>query len=100
VESAQPLVYLTTVVGTVAGQLVVGRLQAEGIAAAASGPPDGPYPFPIELDVLVPAGDLARAKEILLADAVEASFDELGGRSAPRRARRTPTGRFRRRGGR
>ena len=99
-ESAQPLVYLTTVVGSVAGHLIVGRLQAEGIAAATSGPTDGPYPFPIELNVLVPAGDLDRAKEILLADAVEASFDELGGRSAPRRARRTPAGRFRRRGGR
>ena len=99
-EPAQPLVYLTTVVGTVAGRLIVGRLQAEGIAAVASGPTDGPYPFPIELDVLVPAGDLDRAKEILLADAVEASFDELGGRSALRRARRAPAGRFRRRGGR
>ncbi|MGD0742620.1 MAG: hypothetical protein ABSA31_04950 [Acidimicrobiales bacterium] len=98
-ESAQPLVYLTTVVGTVAGHLVVGRLRAEGIAACASGPVDGPYPFPIEIDVLVPADELARAKEVLLADAVEASFDELGGRSAVARPRRraTPSGRINRR---
>ena len=62
-ESAQPLVYLTTVVGTVAGHLVVGRLRAEGIAACASGPVDGPYPFPIEIDVLVPADELARDRK-------------------------------------
>jgi hypothetical protein len=100
-ERAEPFVYLTTVVGSVAGHLVVGRLQAEGIAATTQGPGDGPYPFPAEIDVLVAASQLLRAREILLGDAVEATFDESrAGRPATRAASRghgARKGRFRRR---
>jgi hypothetical protein len=105
VESAQDFVYLTTVVGSVAGHLVVGRLRAEGVAATMRGPVEGPYPFPSEIDVLVPAADLDLAREILLADAVEATFDEMGrgratGPARSRRERSGPSGWFRRRRGR
>ncbi|MGP8163153.1 MAG: hypothetical protein ACLQAN_05150 [Acidimicrobiales bacterium] len=103
-ESAEPLVYLTTVVGSVAGHLVVGRLRAEGIAAVMRGPSEGPYPFPAEIDVLVPAAKLALAEEILLGDAVDATFDGLAERRVVRRPRRQGhrrwLGRLRRRGGR
>jgi hypothetical protein len=85
--SGDPLVHLTTVVGSVAGRLVVGRLRAEGIAATMSGLSDGPYPFPAEIDVLVPAGELAAAREILLAQAVDATFGDTK-RVAPARRRR------------
>ncbi|HXZ82737.1 MAG TPA: hypothetical protein VED84_03180 [Acidimicrobiales bacterium] len=101
-ESTEPLVYLTTVVGSVAGQLVVGRLRAEGIAATMCGPPDGPYPFPAEIDVLVASADLVRAREVLLADAVEATFEARGAPVVPRLGRRKTGSRrrpFRRRRG-
>ncbi len=91
-ESAQDFVYLTTVVGSIAGHLVVGRLRAEGVAATMRGPVEGPYPFPTEIDVLVPAADLDLAREILLADAVEATFDEMGRQTGPARSRRERSG--------
>jgi hypothetical protein len=99
-ESAEPLVYLTTVVGPVAGHLVVGRLRAEGVAATMRGLAGGPYPFPAEIDVFVPAADAALAREILLVDAVEAAYDEIGVRRVPPRRRGPRSARFRRRSGR
>jgi hypothetical protein len=78
VEARERLVYLTTVVGTIQGHLVVGRLETEGVRAVMRGTGDGPYPFPSEVDVLVPESQLQTAQEILLADAVETVFDELG----------------------
>jgi hypothetical protein len=68
--------HLTTVVGTVQGHLVVGRLRTEGVEAVMSGTGDGPYPFPSEVEILVPESQLALAREVLLANAVEAVFDD------------------------
>jgi hypothetical protein len=68
--------HLTTVVGTVQGHLIVGRLRTEGVEAVMSGPGDGPYPFPSEVEILVPESQLALAREVLIANAVEAVFDD------------------------
>jgi hypothetical protein len=68
--------HLTTVVGTVQGHLVVGRLRTEGIDAVMSGTGDGPYPFPSDVEILVPESQLAPAREVLLANAVEEVFDD------------------------
>lgn len=87
-EARERLVYLTTVVGTIQGHLVVGRLRYEGVGATMRGTGDGPYPFPTEVVVLVPEAELELAREVLLADAVESVFDELDG---PKTSRRRPT---------
>lgn len=93
VGAHQPLQHLTTVVGTVQGHLVVGRLRAEGIEAVMTGTGDGPYPFPADVEILVPEDQLELAKEVLLGNAVEAVFDD-GDDSAPQRPR-TGLGRWR-----
>lgn len=100
-ERSGPLEYLTTVVGTVQGHLVVGRLATEGIAAVMRGTGDGPYPFPAEVDVLVPRDQVAAAREILMAVQVEEAFG--GPDRVPRGRRRLPNAlglrRLRRRAG-
>jgi hypothetical protein len=78
------MVHLTTVVGTVQGHLVVGRLQTEGVDAVMSGTGDGPYPFPSEVEILVPQSQLALAREVLLANDVEAVFDDDATPERPR----------------
>jgi len=85
------MAHLTTVVGSFHGRLVAARLSAEGVSSELRGLSDGPYPFPGEVDVLVPVDQLELAREILLADAVDAAFHELGepaGRSRRRPLRR------------
>jgi hypothetical protein len=72
----EPMRLLTTVVGTVQGHLVVGRLRTEGVDAVMAGTGDGPYPFPAEVQILVPESQLEAAREVLLANAVEAVFDD------------------------
>jgi hypothetical protein len=79
------MVHLTTVVGTVQGHLVVGRLKTEGVDAVMSGPGDGPYPFPSEVEILVPKNQLPLAREVLLANDVEAVFDDEEATSPRRR---------------
>ena len=86
-ESPEPFEYLTSVVGTIQGHLVVGRLRSEGVNALMRGTGDGPYPFPAEVAVLVPKDQLATAREILLIDQVEAAFDDGGSQGRPRRRR-------------
>lgn len=76
--------HLTTVVGTVQGHLVVGRLRTEGVDAVMTGTGDGPYPFPSEVEILVPESQLALAREVLLANAVEAVFDDEEATPRPR----------------
>jgi hypothetical protein len=78
------MVHLTTVVGTVQGHLVVGRLQTEGVDAVMSGTGDGPYPFPSEVEILVPQSQLELAREVLLANDVEAVFDDETSTPRPR----------------
>jgi hypothetical protein len=85
VAERDPVRHLTTVVGTVQGHLVVGRLRAEGIDAVMTGTGDGPYPFPAEVEILVPESQLEQAREDLLAIDVDAVFDDEEAR--PARAR-------------
>ena len=77
------MAHLTTVVGSFHARLLVARLASEGIAAELEGSSEGPYPFPVNVDVLVSADELSLAREILLADAVDAVFSD--GLSQPRR---------------
>jgi hypothetical protein len=97
-EPASPLVHLTTVVGSFRGRVIEARLAAEGVTAQLEGLSEGPYPLPCEVDILVRADQLDIAREILLADAVDAAFDEM--RTRPPRRRRRRRSRLRRRGAR
>jgi len=72
------MVRLTTVGSTFEGRVLVARLGADGILAQLSGAPDGPYPLPRTLDVLVEADQAEEARQLLLADQVEAVFDDGG----------------------
>lgn len=89
------MVHLTSVVGTVQGHLVVGRLRTEGVDAVMTGTGDGPYPFPAEVQILVPESQLESAREVLLANDVEAVFDDED--AAPTRPRGLGRWRLRRR---
>jgi len=80
------MVYLTTVGGAFHGRVVAARLAAEGVPAQLRGSSDGPYPLPADVEVLVPEELVGLAREILLADAVDAAFIEA--EEPPRRARR------------
>ena len=87
------MVVLTTVVGSFHGRVLCARLGAEGVAAELSPPTDGPYPLPREVDVLVRADQLELARQILLADAVDAAFDPPWPRATrPRLSRRWQPG--------
>ncbi len=67
--------HLTTVQGTFHGRLLAARLGAAGVLAELRGASDGPYPFQGQVDIFVSEADLDLAREILLADAVDAAFD-------------------------
>jgi hypothetical protein len=69
--------YLTTVVGSFHGRVLAARLGAEGVIVVLKGATDGPMPFQSNVDVLVPADQLALAREILLADAVDDAFSDV-----------------------
>jgi hypothetical protein len=61
--------------GTFHARVVVARLGSEGIVTQLRGNVDGPYPMG-SVEVLVTEDDLEAARELLLADEVESSFDE------------------------
>jgi hypothetical protein len=67
--------YLTTVQGSFHGRLVAARLGAEGVLVELRGVSDGPYPLQGAVEVFVSEGQLEIAREILLADAVDAAVD-------------------------
>ncbi|MDA8267217.1 MAG: hypothetical protein M0Z63_13950 [Actinomycetota bacterium] len=71
--SASPLVPLTTVGSRFEAQVLVARLGADGIVAALQGG-DTVYPLPGPVDVLVEAERAPDARQLLLADEVEAVF--------------------------
>ncbi len=73
-EPASPMVRLTTVAGTFPARVLAARLGSAGVRSELHGAGGGPYPLPGVVDVLVPADQLLRAREILLADAVDALF--------------------------
>ena len=70
------LVQLTSVVGSFHAQVLKARLESEGIRCELDPPREGPYPFPMEVSVFVPEDQLNLAREVLLADAVDAAYSE------------------------
>ncbi|HXP32524.1 MAG TPA: hypothetical protein VN820_00845 [Acidimicrobiales bacterium] len=72
------MVHLTMVGSAFEARVVMARLGAEGILTQLSGTRDGPYPLPGPVEVLVMADQADEARELLLADKVEALFDDLG----------------------
>ena len=60
--------------GTFHARVVAARLGSEGIVTQFRGNVDGPYPMG-SVEVLVTEDDLEAARELLLADEVESSFD-------------------------
>jgi hypothetical protein len=95
-KPAAPMTHLTTVSGGFHAKVLVARLGAEGIPALMSGGADGLYPIFVEVAVFVPAVQADLAREILLADAVDAVFDEIEpdeeARSAPQPGNATGAG--------
>lgn len=62
---------LTTVPGSFAARVLAARLGSEGIVWELRGNVDGPYPVGA-VQVLVPATELRDARELLLADEIDA----------------------------
>ena len=60
--------------GSFHARVVAARLGSEGIVTQFRGNVDGPYPMG-SVEVMVTEGDLEAARELLLADEVESSFD-------------------------
>jgi hypothetical protein len=86
-----PMTYLTTVSGGFHAKVLAARLGAEGIPAMLRGGVDGIYPIFVGIAVYVPAGQLETAREILLADAVDAAFHELEQEAPEEDAPRAPS---------
>src|SRR5689334_6618698 len=72
-ESA-PLALLTEASSAFHAKVLAARLAAEGIAVEFRGMNENPYPLPGTVDVFVHLVDLDSAREILLADEVDAAF--------------------------
>lgn len=81
-QPATPMTYLTTAAGSFHAKVVVARLGAEGIPAQLRGGVDGLYPIFGEVHIYVRADQLDLAREVLLADAVEAVFEEAAERGS------------------
>ena len=69
------MVHLTTAGSWFEARVVMARLGAEGILTQLCGGGDGPYPLPGPVEVLVVADQADEARQLLLADQVEAVFD-------------------------
>lgn len=69
------MVLLTTVPNAFTAKVLAARLGSEGLLWELRGNVDGPYPVGV-VQVLVAADDLVTARELLLADEIEASYDE------------------------
>jgi hypothetical protein len=67
--------HLMTVQGTFHGRVLAARLGAEGVLVELRGLTDGPYPLQGAVEIFVDAPHYDEAREILLADAVDAAFD-------------------------
>ena len=65
-------------------RVVAARLGSEGVVTQLRGGIDSPYPMG-DVEVLVPAEDLDLARELLLADEVEDSFEPYEVLPPPRR---------------
>jgi hypothetical protein len=73
------MVHLTTVGSIFEARVVSARLGADGILTQVHGGRDGPYPLPGPVEVLVLADQADEARQLLLADQVEALFDNVEG---------------------
>ena len=76
--AAPSMVHLHMAGSTFEARVVMARLGAEGILTQLRGARDGPYPLPGPVEVLVVADQADEARELLLADQVEALFDDAG----------------------
>jgi len=76
------MVHLTTVGSMFEARVVMARLGAEGILTQLRGAGDGPYPLPGPVEVLVVVDQAGEARELMLADQVEALFDDFEENSA------------------
>ena len=70
-------------------RVVAARLGSEGIVTQLRGGIDTPYPMG-EVEVLVAEAELPMARELLLADEVEAAFVDGDDQLGPRRRRLAP----------
>ena len=73
------MVHLTTAGSLFEARVVMARLGAEGILTQLRGGGDGPYPLPGPVEILVVADQADEARQLLLADQVEAIFDDPDG---------------------
>jgi len=73
------MVHLTSVQGPFHARVVVARLGAEGILTELRPPVDGPYPVYRPVDVYVSEEEAEAARELLLADEVEAVLSGVDG---------------------
>jgi hypothetical protein len=69
--------HLTTAAGGFHARVVQARLGAEGVAVQLRGSLDGPYPLLGAVEIYVRSDQLQMAREILLADAVDAAFADV-----------------------
>jgi hypothetical protein len=69
------MVHLTTVGSMFEARVVMARLGADGILTQLRGAGEGPYPLPGPVEVLVVVDQAREARELMLADQVEALFD-------------------------
>jgi hypothetical protein len=80
------MVTLVTVRNGFQARVVVARLGAAGVVAQMRGPVDGPYPIG-DVNIEVPEVELDLARQLMLADAVEAVFDAPHPENKTRRRR-------------
>jgi hypothetical protein len=69
------MVHLTTVGSMFEARVLMARLGAEGILTQLRGGDEGPYPLPGPVEILVVVDQAGEARELMLADQVEALFD-------------------------
>jgi len=73
------MVHLTTVGSMFEARVVMARLGADGILTQLGGAGEGPYPLPGPVEVLVVVDQAREARELMLADQVEALFETVEG---------------------
>ncbi|MDP9388403.1 MAG: DUF2007 domain-containing protein [Actinomycetota bacterium] len=73
---ASPMVHLMSVHDPFHARVIAARLGSDGILTELRGAVGGPYPVQGEVRIYVDEGDLPVARQLLLADQVEAAFDE------------------------
>jgi hypothetical protein len=72
------MVPLTTVGSSFEARVVMARLGADGILTQSRGGGDGTYPLPGPVQLLVLVDQADEARELLMADQVEALFEDGG----------------------